>query len=215
MTNHPLRAEITEVGPHDDFQAKRAFIPTAQKIEFIDRLIDAGMPRIEATSFVSPRVVPQLADAEEVMRGVDRTRGAVLAALPSAIDGYRSPGACRCAWRPIGHARQIRIPGRRPRGGRRALGRERIGGNNPSNWNGLFSEETSVLATYSSAATLVFLSRIELRDPCRKTPCVVPSARHVRGDGPRFPSPAEIEKPSRSHIGGLSSAAYPRDWLQS
>ena len=81
MTNHPLHAEITEVGPRDGFQAERAFIPAAQKIEFIDRLIDAGVPRIEATSFVSPRAVPQLADAEEVMRGVDRTRGTVLAAL--------------------------------------------------------------------------------------------------------------------------------------
>ena len=79
--NHPLQAEITEVGPRDGFQAERAFIPTTRKIELIDRLIDAGVPRIEATSFVSPRAVPQLADAEEVMRGVDRTREAVLAAL--------------------------------------------------------------------------------------------------------------------------------------
>ena len=81
MTNHPLHAEVTEVGPRDGFQAERGFIPTTQKIEFIDRLIDSGVPRIEATSFVSPRAVPQLADAEEVMRGIDRTRGAVLAAL--------------------------------------------------------------------------------------------------------------------------------------
>ena len=79
MTNYPRYAEITEVGPRDGFQAERSFIPTAQKIEFIDRLIDAGVPRIEVTSFVSPRAVPQLADAEEVMRGVGR--GAVLAAL--------------------------------------------------------------------------------------------------------------------------------------
>ena len=79
MTNHPRYAQITEVGPRDGFQAERSFIPTARKIEFIDRLIDAGVPRIEATSFVSPRAVPQLADAEEVMRGVGR--GAVLAAL--------------------------------------------------------------------------------------------------------------------------------------
>ena len=81
MMNHPGYAEITEVGPRDGFQAERGFIPTAQKIEFIDRSIDAGVPRIEATSFVSPRAVPQLADAEEVLRGVHRGRGAVLAAL--------------------------------------------------------------------------------------------------------------------------------------
>ena len=78
---HPEKAQVTEVGPRDGFQAERGFIPTEQKIEFIDRLIDAGIPRIEATSFVSPRAVPQMADAEEVMRGVDRSRGAVLAAL--------------------------------------------------------------------------------------------------------------------------------------
>ena len=79
--NYPLHAQITEVGTRDGFQAERAFIPTGQKIEFIDRLADAGVPRIEATSFVSPRAVPQLADAAEVMAGVDRTRATVLAAL--------------------------------------------------------------------------------------------------------------------------------------
>ena len=79
--NHPLHAQITEVGTRDGFQAERAFIPTGQKIEFIDRLADAGVPRIEATSFVSPRAVPQLADAADVMAGVDRTRATVLAAL--------------------------------------------------------------------------------------------------------------------------------------
>jgi hydroxymethylglutaryl-CoA lyase len=77
----PTRAEVTEVGPRDGFQAEKTFIPTARKIEFLDRLIDAGVPRIEATSFVSPRAVPQLSDAEDVLRGVDRTRGALLVAL--------------------------------------------------------------------------------------------------------------------------------------
>ena len=79
--NHPRHAEITEVGPRDGFQAERSFIPTVLKIEFINRLTSYGVPRIEATSFVSPRAVPQLADAEEVMRGVDRGRGTTLAAL--------------------------------------------------------------------------------------------------------------------------------------
>ena len=85
MKNCPRYAEITEVGPRDGFQAERSFIPTAQKIGFIDRLIDAGVPRIEVTSFVSPRAVPQLADAGEVMRGVGR--GAVLAALVPNVRG--------------------------------------------------------------------------------------------------------------------------------
>ena len=77
----PRRVEVTDVGPRDGLQAEREFVPTAKKIEFINRLIEAGVPRIEATSFVSPRAIPQLADAAEVMAGVDRSRGAVIAAL--------------------------------------------------------------------------------------------------------------------------------------
>ena len=77
----PDRVEITEVGPRDGFQAESGFIPTAQKIHFINRLIDAGVPRIEVTSFVSPRAVPQMADAAEVMRGLRRDRGTILGAL--------------------------------------------------------------------------------------------------------------------------------------
>ncbi len=78
---YPRHAEVTEVGPRDGFQAERQFVPTGKKIELINRLIEAGVPRIEATSFVSPKAVPQMADAAEVMAGVDRSGGAVLAAL--------------------------------------------------------------------------------------------------------------------------------------
>ncbi len=77
----PTRVEITEVGPRDGLQAEAKQVPTETKIELINRLIDAGVPRIEATSFVSPRAVPQLADAEQVMAGVTRSPGSVLAAL--------------------------------------------------------------------------------------------------------------------------------------
>src|SRR3546814_3640595 len=52
------------------FQADPVLVPTERKIAFINRLIEAGVRRIEATSFVSPRAVPQLADAAEVMKGV-------------------------------------------------------------------------------------------------------------------------------------------------
>lgn len=79
--NQPRRVEVTDVGPRDGLQAEREFVPTAKKIEFINRLIDAGVPRIEATSFVSPRAIPQLADAAEVMAGIDRSRRTVIAAL--------------------------------------------------------------------------------------------------------------------------------------
>ena len=77
----PSTVHVTDVGPRDGLQSEPEFIPTAKKIELVNRLIDAGVPRIEVTSFVSPRAVPQLADAGEVMAGVDRSRGAVLAAL--------------------------------------------------------------------------------------------------------------------------------------
>jgi len=77
----PQRVEVTDVGPRDGLQSEKEFIPTSKKIELINRLIDAGVPRIEATSFVSPRAVPQLADAAEVIAGIDRRAGTVIAAL--------------------------------------------------------------------------------------------------------------------------------------
>ncbi len=75
------KVEVTEVGPRDGLQAESRIVPAAEKIALINRLIDAGVPRIEATSFVSPKAVPQLADAAEVMAGVDRSKGAIIAAL--------------------------------------------------------------------------------------------------------------------------------------
>ncbi|GHD43629.1 hydroxymethylglutaryl-CoA lyase [Thalassobaculum fulvum] len=83
--------EVTEVGPRDGIQADPTFVPTARKIDWINRLIDAGVRRIEATSFVSPRAVPQLADAAEVMKGVKRSKDTVLAALvPNARGAIRA-----------------------------------------------------------------------------------------------------------------------------
>ena len=70
----PKRVEITEVGPRDGFQAESEFISTQTKIDVINKLQDAGVPRIEYSSFVSPRAVPQLADTVEVLDGVERGR---------------------------------------------------------------------------------------------------------------------------------------------
>lgn len=89
----PARVEITEVGTRDGLQAEAQFVPTARKIAFIRGFIAAGLRRVEATSFVSPRAVPQLADAAEVVAGV-RARGAVIAALvPNARGAERAIGA--------------------------------------------------------------------------------------------------------------------------
>lgn len=75
------RVQIVEVGPRDGLQAEERTLPTETKLELIDRLADAGHTAIEATSFVSPTAVPQLADAEAVMRGLRRRPGVRYVAL--------------------------------------------------------------------------------------------------------------------------------------
>ncbi len=68
----PHAVRVVEVGPRDGLQNEKALIPTLQKIQFIHMLADAGLPVVEATSFVSPRAIPQLSDASEVMLGLTR-----------------------------------------------------------------------------------------------------------------------------------------------
>jgi len=68
----PRDVRIYEVGPRDGLQAERAIIPLDVKLSFIDRLADAGLRTIEATSFVSPRWVPQLADADQLFAELKR-----------------------------------------------------------------------------------------------------------------------------------------------
>jgi len=66
---------IYEVGPRDGLQNEQRAVPTEAKLHFIALLADAGLREIEATSFVSPKAVPQLADAEELMRALERRPG--------------------------------------------------------------------------------------------------------------------------------------------
>src|SRR5499433_3148417 len=77
----PERVTICEVGTRDGFQIEPDFIPTEQKIEVVNLLSAAGLPRIEVTSFVHPKAVPQLRDAEEVMADITRRPGTRYAAL--------------------------------------------------------------------------------------------------------------------------------------
>ena len=70
FSNLPAKAKITEVGPRDGFQNVKTFIPTADKIAIIEGLIAAGIKDFELTSFVSPKAIPQLADATEVCRAI-------------------------------------------------------------------------------------------------------------------------------------------------
>jgi hydroxymethylglutaryl-CoA lyase len=71
----PDRVTIVEVGPRDGLQNEPGTVPTATKVAFIDRLARTGLAVVEATSFVSPRWVPQLADAAEVLAGIDPVDG--------------------------------------------------------------------------------------------------------------------------------------------
>src|SRR5213083_2383496 len=79
--NVPRRVTMCEVGTRDGFQIEPDFIPTEAKIEVVNKLSATGMPRIEVTSFVSPKVVPMLRNAEAVMAGIKRRPGTRYSAL--------------------------------------------------------------------------------------------------------------------------------------
>jgi hydroxymethylglutaryl-CoA lyase len=75
MTQMPEEVRIREVGPRDGFQNEPEVIATADKVQLIDMLAATGVPRLEVTSFVRPDVIPQLADAEEVLGSIQRPGG--------------------------------------------------------------------------------------------------------------------------------------------
>ncbi len=71
----PQRVTVYEVGPRDGLQNEKKAVSTQAKVEYVNLLSQAGFPYVEATSFVSPRAVPQLGDASEVMAGIERVEG--------------------------------------------------------------------------------------------------------------------------------------------
>lgn len=75
MSNYPKKIKIVEVGPRDGLQNEKEIIPTKDKIHFINLLSQSGLSVIEATSFVHPKWVPQLADAAEVYAGIEKKKG--------------------------------------------------------------------------------------------------------------------------------------------
>ena len=77
----PASVSIREVGPRDGFQNEPEVIPTPRKIELIDALARTGLQRLEVTSFVRPDVIPQLADASEVLAGIDVPEGVAVSVL--------------------------------------------------------------------------------------------------------------------------------------
>ena len=84
----PAEVRIVEVGPRDGLQNERVDIGTAAKIELIDRLSRTGLRSIEATAFVSPKWVPQMADADEVLAGIERMAGIAYPVLVPNEQGY-------------------------------------------------------------------------------------------------------------------------------
>ncbi|KON80179.1 hydroxymethylglutaryl-CoA lyase [Azoarcus sp. PA01] len=86
----PKTVKIVEVGPRDGLQNEKAVVATDTKVELIARLADAGLPAIEATSFVSPKWVPQMADSAAVMARIERRPGVGYPVLTPNLKGFEA-----------------------------------------------------------------------------------------------------------------------------
>jgi hydroxymethylglutaryl-CoA lyase len=95
MMNLPARVRLVEVGPRDGLQNEAAPIATADKIAFVDRLSEAGHTAIEVSAFVSPKWVPQMADAADVFAGIARRPGTRYTALVPNVTGLDRAIAAR------------------------------------------------------------------------------------------------------------------------
>jgi hydroxymethylglutaryl-CoA lyase len=94
------KVRLVEVGPRDGLQNEAGEVPTAIKVELIERLADAGLPAVEATAFVSPKWVPQMADHTEVLERVRRKPGVSYPVLTPNLKGFeaaRAAGATEVA----------------------------------------------------------------------------------------------------------------------
>ena len=95
-TTMPTRVRVVEVGPRDGLQNEPSAIPTDDKVHFIDLLSETGLPMVEATSFVHPRAIPQLADAQEVFTRIRKRPGVqypVLVPNPRNLERALAAGA--------------------------------------------------------------------------------------------------------------------------
>ncbi|MCC7225957.1 MAG: hydroxymethylglutaryl-CoA lyase [Burkholderiaceae bacterium] len=86
----PAKVKIVEVSPRDGLQNEKLFVPTDVKVELVNRLADAGFPNVEATSFVSPKWTPQMADAAEVMARIHRRPGTLYSVLTPNMKGFEA-----------------------------------------------------------------------------------------------------------------------------
>ena len=92
----PRVVRLCEVGPRDGLQNEKALVPTDVKVTLIDQLTNAGFPAIEATSFVSPKWVPQMADAADVMGRIHRKPGVRYPVLTPNMQGFEAARAAGC-----------------------------------------------------------------------------------------------------------------------
>lgn len=88
-----MRIYVNDVAVRDGFQIEPRFVPTATKVEVINQLSRTGLHKIEVTSFVSPKAVPALADADKVLAGIDRVPGVVYVALVPNVRGVQNAAA--------------------------------------------------------------------------------------------------------------------------
>ena len=81
MTPYPANVIIEEQGMRDGLQSEHTIVPTAKKLELINALVDAGLQRVQVASFVNPRLIPQMADAEKLCAGLQERPGVIFSAL--------------------------------------------------------------------------------------------------------------------------------------
>ena len=93
--NLPAAVKIVEVGPRDGLQNEKQTISAEVKTELVNRLSDAGIPNVEAASFVSPKWVPQMATSSEVMQHIHRRPGTIYSALVPNMKGFEAALAAR------------------------------------------------------------------------------------------------------------------------
>ena len=93
----PRKVKIVEVGPRDGLQNEATNVPTAIKIELIEKLAEAGLPAVEATAFVSPEWVPQMADNARVFAGIRKKPGVAYPVLVPNLKGFEAARAAGAA----------------------------------------------------------------------------------------------------------------------
>ncbi|TYG96624.1 hypothetical protein ES288_A11G366100v1 [Gossypium darwinii] len=90
LRNLPAHVKIVEVGPRDGLQNEKEIVPTSTKVQLIKMLVSSGLTVFEATSFVSPKWVPQLADAKDVMDAIQNIQGARFPVLTPNLKGFEA-----------------------------------------------------------------------------------------------------------------------------